>query len=276
MQIQPYTPTTTWHLKAAALTDRGQERSVNEDAVFQFSDYTKRGESIGLYIVCDGMGGHEAGEVASQLVVQTMVTALSDLTVVLENDNDVEFLQTRPSTNKFLTEWLRDTILEANEKIRDLIDTETIRSMGTTVNAVLIYNGCAFIANVGDSRTYMWRAGELCQLTSDHSLANEMAKLEAIPPEDVSSNHMRNILTRSVSGNSSLRVDIFVRPLQSEDRFLLCSDGLWLAFPDQKDLKMPLANANHPGDLCWKLVTEAKRRDGSDNISAVAVFVEDS
>lgn len=266
------TTTHTWQLQSSALTDRGQKRQVNEDSVFQFSDVTPDDETIGLYIVCDGMGGHEAGAVASHVAVQTIVSALSEL-LTFEDEEVVTV--TRPLTPSLITKWLQTAIWQANKKIRDLITEGAAQKMGTTVNVVFIYNNQAYIANVGDSRTYLWQADELTLVTADHSITNEMVKTNTISAEEAYTHPMRNLLTQAVDGKNGLKtIDIFERPLQPGDRLLLCSDGLWQVYREQSELGKRMAEADSPGDLCWQLVGEANQRDGSDNISAVAVFMD--
>ena len=267
-----HTLTQLWRLQAAALTDRGQRRKMNEDAVFQFTESTQAGDTIGLYLVCDGMGGHEVGDVASQLAVKTIVSTLGDL-LVYEDPADHPVLLPE-ATSRTFAHWLRDAVVEANETIQTFIDDEPVSKMGTTVNAVLIHNNLATIANVGDSRTYLWRQGEITLLTSDHTVVNEMLKSGTITPEQAQTHPMRHILTQAVGGKEALaKIDIVQRPLQVGDKLLLCTDGLWQAYPDLAELAARMAQAKRPGDLCWQLVTEANQRDGSDNISAVTVYV---
>ncbi len=272
MNIQPLTTTKSLELHTAALSDRGQRRTINEDSVFQFSEHINDQENIGIYVVCDGMGGYEAGDVASQMVIQAIVAALSQLLIF--NEDDVTTTVERPLTPRLIKRWLYNTILQANEKIRAILSEGTIRRMGSTVTAVLIYNEHAYIANVGDSRTYLWRTGLLKQITSDHSIPNELRKAGAISTEQAQTHSMRNVLTQAVSGNDLQNsIDIFEQTLQSGDRLLLCSDGLWTAYADENELAERIATADRPIDLCWQLVAEANQRDGSDNISVVTVFV---
>ncbi len=266
----PDTKTSTWKLKAAALTERGHTREVNEDAVFHFSERTADGENIGLYLVSDGMGGHEFGDVASQLVVQTLATALDDL---LDNEGDAVRIK-RPISLPWVHSWLKTAVLSAHENIQEMVQKEHARKMGATVTAVFVFNNRAIIANVGDSRTYLWRKGHIKQITSDHSLTNQLVKSQAISAEEAHTHPMRNILTKCVGGDNALQsIDTFEERIVPGDKLLLCSDGLWHSFPEEADLEPYLAHAQNPGDLCWQLVSEANQQDGTDNISAVAVFI---
>jgi protein phosphatase len=271
MNTQQNMLTRKLYLQASALTDSGQERPSNEDAVFQSTEYTDNGENLGLYVVCDGLGGHEAGDVASHLVIETLVTAFHEWIQFEEVGGTITLPY--PLTTQKVKNWLRGTLLKANDRIRNILDEGEIGKMGTTVNAALIYNDYAFIANVGDSRTYLWQEGTLFQITSDNSVVNELVRKNAVSAEEAHSHAMRNILTRALNGSESLEIDIYERVLQPGNKLLLCSDGLWHAYPHAEELAQRMAQAPDPGSLCWQLVQEAKQRDGSDNISAVAVYL---
>lgn len=264
------TETMTGKLKAAALTERGKSRTVNEDTVFQFSEQTVDNENIGFYLVSDGMGGYQGGDVASKIVAQTLVAALDDVLAYEEDTFRVKL----PLSFPLIHSWFKTAVLSAHENIQETIEKGNISKMGATVTAVFIYNDQAAIANVGDSRTYLWRKGRIKQITSDHSLTNELVKSQTISAREARNHPMRNVLTQSVGGESTLKsIDIFEQQVAPGDKLLLCSDGLWHSFPEETDLEPYLAQAQDPGDLCWQLVAEANQRDGTDNISAVAAFV---
>lgn len=258
--------------QASALTDQGQERERNEDAVFQFTELTEDGASIGLYMVCDGMGGHEAGHLASQLAVQTIVAAFGDL--IVDEESKAYPALAVPVTPRLFAGWLRQAIKEANEKIRQVTAQSPMHKMGTTVTAVLLYNEQATIGHVGDSRAYLWRRGNLKQVTTDHTLVSEMVREGLITPAEARVHPRRNILTAAVGSAEALeRIDIYEQTVQPGDRLLLCSDGLWQAYPEGAELAAQVAQFKEPGSLCWHLVAKANQRDGSDNISVVVVDI---
>lgn len=258
------------YLQASALTDCGLKRPSNEDAVFQCTEHTDNG-NLGLYVVCDGMGGHEAGDVSSQLVIETLDDAFHEWIKFEEVRGTITLPQ--PLMPHIIKNWLRHTIIKANDKIRNIIDQGAIDKMGTTVNAVLIYNNRAFMANVDDSRTYLWREGTISQITSDNSIVNELVRKNAISAEEAHTHALRKVLTRAINGREPLEIDMYERDLQPGDKLLLCSDGLWHAYPHAEELAQRMAQAPDPGSLCWQLVQEAKQRDSSDNISVVTVYL---
>jgi serine/threonine protein phosphatase PrpC len=137
----------------------------------------------------------------------------------------------------------------------------------------LIYGNRAHIANVGDSRTYVWRRGQLTQITRDHSLAALLAERGQIDKTAIADHPRSNVLYQALGIHEKVDVDLFEWDLQPGDKLLLCSDGLWRAFPDTAELARWLDSTAAPDDLCQRLVAEANRRDGSDNISAVVVLV---
>lgn len=257
-------------LEAAALTDCGQRRKLNEDAVFQRTVQIDTGESIGLYIVCDGLGGHQAGDVASRLAVET---AANELDHIFSLSNPADCPQ------NFLFQQIEAAIKKANAAIRDYAeaDSEQVFCPGTTMTLALIYNDWVYIANVGDSRAYIWRSEQITQITQDHSLVAQMARLGIIDEAEIWGHPKSNILSRAVGVDEQVNIDLFEWELQPGDKLLLCSDGLWKAFPDVERLaRLFTVFRMSAMDLCELLVSEAKWRDGSDNISAVVVDVDEA
>lgn len=252
-------------IDAAALTDRGQRREINEDRVFYRSAVGATGESIGLYVVCDGLGGYRAGEIASQLAVETVAHELAPLFSS----------RISPAT---LGQQIQAAIARANRVIRDyaLAHPEEAGKLGTTISLMVIYDDWAYIANIGDSRVYVWRSGRLIQITKDHSLVAEMVKQGILRESELTGHPQRNLILRALGIADHVPADLFDWELQPGDRFLLCSDGLWEAFPDIAGLAKYLAEDKNPSELCELLVNEANRRDGSDNLSAVIVQVEET
>lgn len=205
-------------------------------------------------------------------MAQTLITALDD---VLDYEEETMRVK-RPLPSPWIRSWLKTAVLSAHEAIQEMKETENIQRMGATITAVFIYNNQAYIVNVGDSRTYLWRNSHLDQITSDHTVTNELVKSHAISAAEAHTHAMRHVLTHAVGGENTLdTIDIFQRTLYPGDKLLLCSNGLWQSFEDGAVLETYLAQAVTPADLCWQLVSEANQRDGSDNISAVAAFIEE-
>jgi PPM family protein phosphatase len=244
-------------LESAALTDRGQKRAANEDAVFHQSNHHG-----GLYMVCDGLGGLQAGEKASRLVIDTMAAELDPLL-----HEDIPAIS---------PEIIRSAAHAADERLKEYVGLHPeIRRMGTTLTLVLVKDNIATIANIGDSRAYLYRGGHVTQITEDHSWAAALARMGKIKSDEIASHPRSNLLYRSLGSNSEseLEVDVFNQRLKPGDKLLLCSDGLWHAFANPIELAEWLDTFNGPDNVAQDLVNEAKRRDGSDNISAVVVSI---
>lgn len=261
------------HIDSAALTDRGQQREINEDYIFHQTGQTPQGENVGLFIVCDGLGGHQAGEIASRLAVETITTELGGL---FSAQGTLNGHSTRPSTLT-LNERIERVISQANTEIRTYARNhpQKAANLGTTVTLALVYGNLLHIANIGDGRAYCWRAGSLTRITHDHSLAAELARQGLIDEAQVAHHARSNVLTRSLGSKDEVEVDVFDWALQPGDKFLLCSDGLWKALSDNTELARLLTRGQTSADLCQQLVTLAKERDGSDNISAIVVTLNE-
>src|SRR5688572_7862146 len=164
----------TLQVDSAALTDRGRQREINEDHIFHQSAQTPQGENVGLFMVCDGLGGHQAGEVASQMAVEIINTEFSNLLFGHSSSNNY---MTRPSSRTF-NERIESAIQKANAEIRTYATNhpEKAANLGTTVTLALLQGELVHIANIGDGRAYACRAGELIRITQDHSLAAELAR----------------------------------------------------------------------------------------------------
>jgi len=252
------------HLKltAADKSDVGKQREQNEDCAYKRIESSEEGDR-GLFIVADGMGGYQAGEVASRLAVETIGKAMDsffkplpdqttirltssskpldpDATVKLtprgegansEESPTVQKTRKLPETfvSKSIEDQLTAAIQQANKAILRYGEQKTsARGLGCTVTAALIQNNQAYIANVGDSRTYLLRNGKLKPITKDHSLVARLVEAKQIEPEDVYSHPQRNLIYRSLgAGHKTVEVDVFHETLHPGDILLLCSDGLW-------------------------------------------------
>ncbi len=287
------------HLKltAADETDVGKQREQNEDAPYKRIESSPDGD-LGLFIVADGMGGYQAGEVASRLAVETISKNLDSFfkpvpeqpTIKLAAVTDEETIKLQPAkgddkanqTRKLpetplsmaLEDQLKTAIEQANKAIlRYGEQKSSARGLGCTVTTVLIQNDKAYIANVGDSRTYLLRAGKLKPLTKDHSLVAKLVEAKQIEPDDVYSHPQRNLIYRSLgAGHKTVEVDVFQETLRPADTLLLCSDGLWEMVRHQ-DLLKTLSEGKNPQKICDKLIKLANDNGGEDNITAVVVQV---
>jgi serine/threonine protein phosphatase PrpC len=262
-------------IDSAAFSDRGKKRKLNEDTIFLQTGRTPTNKNVGLFLVCDGIGGHHGGEIASRIAVDTITTELADLFASADassNNND-------PSASlSLLRQKIHAAVTKANSEIRQYAQNQANQAsdLGTTVTLVAIYDNIAYILNAGDGRVYGWRAGRLSQITQDHSLAAALAKEGLIDETEVVHHPQNHIIFRALGIDEVIEVDAFNWTLQEGDKLLLCSDGLWKAFENSSELGQRLAENLMATDLCRQLVNEANRRDGSDNISAIVVTISEA
>jgi serine/threonine protein phosphatase PrpC len=242
------------HYSAAAASDRGRKRPTNEDAF---------GYSIehGVYVVCDGMGGAAAGEVASFLAVDEIMRMLTQRTA----------LQALPAV-------IEQAVTTANEVIYGRSQSNPkFNGMGTTLVALVAEERRIQVLNVGDSRCYRLRAQHLEQITQDHSLVEEQVRLGKMTHSEAVRSPLRNVITRALGTQSRVTADVFDLEAEPGDLFLLCSDGLTRELEDQK-LEALLCAGSEQGEipldgLCSRLVTAANYAGGSDNITCLLVRI---
>ncbi len=234
-------------LRAGAATDVGNIRDNNQDDLLIVDD--------AIYVVADGMGGHVAGEVASQEAVQALRDAYA-----------------APGT----TDDVRQAVRLANGAVwKRGTDDPSYRGMGTTVTAVAVVDDDKLaVANVGDSRTYLLRDGELVQLTEDHSFVQEAVRSGQLTRSQAESHPRRSQLTRALGVGDDVEVDVDVLEPRTGDRLLLCSDGLWDEVGDEV-ISMVLSNHDDPKEAASKLVLWAKEAGGRDNITVIVLDVVD-
>ena len=245
-------------LEASGLTDAGPHRETNEDCLgcFAPADALALQRKGYLYVVADGLGGHNAGEVASSSAVARL---------------GEEYFS--PSNHTRIEPALRQAVQAANLRIHELTTQHPeYRSMETTLSAIAIAGAQAYVAHVGDTRIYHWRNGTLTQLTSDHSEAAELVRMRILKPERVRDHPGRNTLTRTLGSRLIPRPDYLRRPIQAGDQFVLCTDGLWSEIEDA-EIAQVLAEAS-PADACRELIERALGRDSHDNVSVQVIRVQ--
>jgi protein phosphatase len=237
-------------LRAAAGTNVGRRRRINEDR------YAVAPE-LGLFLVADGMGGHTAGQVASELAAQAALRAVATL-----QDAAVS-----------LAEKLRFAVSSANRAIFEAArERPELAGMGTTLVAVLAHDGRVALAHVGDSRAYLIRGDLIQQISEDHSLVNEQIKAGMITPEEAKHSRYKNIITRSVGFEEEVQVDVMGLLSEPGDVFVLCSDGMANMVEDPEILHIV---RHHPlSEVPRTLVDLANERGGDDNITVIAVQVQ--
>ena len=254
----------TFTLESGSHTDPGRQRSVNQDAhcVLDLAAYAPSGDIAGLFVVADGMGGHEHGEQASNYVIQ-------ELSKLFGSEEHRSWAAERGIPEQQLALILKESIAAISTQIYEAATSQSIRKMGTTVTAALLHERQLLIGHVGDSRAYLVRQKQITQLTRDHSWVNELLEQGVLTEEQAKQHQGRNIVTRSVGTDLSVQVDAHEMGLQPDDILFLCTDGLSNSTGAEDILQMLLG---HPSEVaCKKLVEIAMQRDGSDNITCVAV-----
>ena len=235
-------------------TDIGRARDHNEDYVDAFSpsDPTQRHQKGHLFIVADGMGGHQAGEVASEGAVRTISREY-----YADPDPDVRGSLTR-------------AIKQANAFIYQQAQQMTSRiGMGTTVVAAVVRGRELYLANVGDSRAYMMRHGKVNKVTRDHSFVEEQIRAGILTREEARTHPQRNVITRALGSKPEVQVDTYSGELRPGDTLLLCSDGL-SEYVQEEDMAQILGQYP-PKETVPRLIALANKHGGSDNISALVV-----
>ncbi|HCI80019.1 MAG TPA: Stp1/IreP family PP2C-type Ser/Thr phosphatase [Ktedonobacter sp.] len=245
-------------LDVAQLTDVGRKRPHNEDHMAHVipKDPQTLAKKGALFVVADGMGGHAAGEIASEIAVET-------ISVVYYQDD-----------NEDVSTSLVHAIKRANTLIHQRAAENMLRSgMGTTCVAAVLRGSTAYIANVGDSRLYLVRGNHVQQISQDHSWVAEQVRAKLLTEEQARSHAQRNVITRCLGTQTDVDVDLFIEPLEVEDALILCSDGLSGLLEDDELLN--IVNQYVPQESVYHLIERANEHGGPDNITAIVVRVQE-
>ncbi len=242
-------------MKVASMTDPGRVRKANEDSLFADG-------RLGLLIVADGMGGHNGGEVASRIAVDTIAGLI---TARLEDPNE-------PGDMDGL---IRGAVKQADGRIRAQANGDpALQDMGTTLVLALCRGSSIHLAHVGDSRAYLIRNGEIQQLTEDHSLMAQMLRDGQLTKEDAPHFRLRHVVTRSLGNRSVSEVEIATVEWRTGDHLLLCTDGLTNMVADSELCSFIAAGGSDLERSCREAVDRANRNGGKDNISAVLAYYD--
>lgn len=242
-------------MRAYALTNVGVRRNTNQDYVY-FSE-----ENVGnlpnILIVADGMGGHKAGEVASEQAVGAVLQSIK------ENDN----------TDKI--SLIEEAICMANDKVLELATSdEKFKGMGTTLVVATLENDVLYVANVGDSRLYLIDDDGIRQITRDHSLVQEMVSIGELDKESAKNHSRKNVITRAIGVERKIMADFFEVEVKKKTKILLCSDGLTNMVEDSQISKIIAECADKElEDTVHKLIDAANENGGLDNIAVVLAEV---
>lgn len=243
-------------MEIALLTDVGQKRSNNQDYVNRYTNRT----GIDLIVLADGMGGHRAGHIASEMTATDLGTAWVDTQIATLNDVRGFFVE---------------QIAQENEKIYQLGQTDEYKGMGTTLEAVVIIDQQMIYAHVGDSRIGLIRQREYTQLTSDHSLVGALVRAGQLTEEEARNHPQKNIITQSIGQHDPVEADIALKTLKAGDYILVNSDGLtnMVSTADIVDIvtsEVPLPNKAE------SLIRFANNAGGTDNITVALLHIEEA
>jgi PPM family protein phosphatase len=254
---------------AFGLTDVGVVRANNEDNFLIESSSnrivaTPSADGIAtdnaqgsIFIVADGMGGMQAGEVASQMAVELVASRLSD-----------QLKQNSPRNRKAFARLLTNAIEETNKLVLEESErNSTLKGMGTTITAAAVFDKTIYFAQLGDSRGYLVRNGNIAQMTKDQSLVAQLVADGALRPEEAKNHPRRNVILQALGVQAQIKVAITCVDLKRGDRVVLCSDGLWGKI-EPEEISEHIERAN-PALACERLVQLARERGGEDNITII-------
>jgi protein phosphatase len=235
-------------------SNRGVVRENNEDACFVIP-----GNDV--YVVADGVGGNNSGEVASRTAVEQIAGFV--------NSGDIR----RCDTPEEIFSFMGDAVGAANSAIYEMgKDTTRYQGMATTVVMAYIYKGEGYIANIGDSRAYIYRDGEMSRITKDHTYVNELIDKGVITEDEAESHRQKNVITKALGAEPSISPDYYKLPLHSGDVLMLCTDGLYGEVGEKRILEV-LGSGKSMNDTCSELVDMAIESGGRDNITVVCIRI---
>lgn len=256
-------------LNAAALTDVGVRRELNEDA-FAMAEYARAiqrgGQAAGLFVVSDGMGGAAAGEIASQIVTDRMMQEYQQTIAPLFADG-AKGQADYGALLKAAGEKASRAVYDERSRVRN--------DMGATLVAALVVGAQAYLINVGDSRGYLIRGESMKKITKDHSLVQSLVDANQLREDEVRTHPQRNIITRSIGEKANINIDAFNESLKVGDVLLLCSDGMW-EMAEDKVVRETIQNAPNLQTAARQLIDLANANGGDDNITCILVQVQDT
>ena len=250
--------TIPWEI--AGLTDVGLKRGLNEDNLVMIEGEAQGLGPYGIYVVADGLGGHEAGEVASKLTVEAIQT---------QHSHHPPTVEAAP-----FEEWMKDAIMVANELVLKHQENSTrTEKMGSTLIMALVADHQAHIVNVGDSRAYHLNAERIEQVSVDHSLVERLIQIGQITREEARTHEKKNVVYSIIGEKRKLEIGYYHVPLMPGDRLLLCSDGLNTMVPDEELLAVS-KSYSEPTKASQMMIEAAKQAGGLDNITTILIQMD--
>ena len=237
-------------MRAYAATDVGRVREVNQDYIY--CSLKPVGKLPNLFLVADGMGGHKAGDLASRYTVESLINNIENS----RSDNPITIIN--------------DAIVNANKQLLlKAAESEEYSGMGTTLVVCTIIGESMYVANVGDSRLYLYD-GKLSQITRDHSLVEEMVALGRLNRDEARRQEKKNVITRAIGGAKEVMADFFEAELTAGNRIIMCSDGL-SNMVDDNEIEEIISSGLDIEDKTRKLLDRANENGGKDNIAVVII-----
>lgn len=238
------------------VTDIGKTRKQNQDKIY----FPQSNDELRLFILADGMGGANAGDVASDIAIKSIIKYIKE--------NFEKISHERAEIEKLIN----DSIINANDKIYSLASTdENLSGMGTTLTMVLIYRGVIYIGHIGDSRLYRFRKHIIRQLTKDHSYVQELLKQGTITKEEAANHPQKNALLKALGVEENVKPDIFEKGFVKEDVLLICSDGLTNMLEEKEIYEIINKTKNDLEKTCNELINKANEKGGLDNTSVIII-----
>lgn len=238
-------------------SDVGKIREINQDS-FSYTDL----DELPLFLVADGMGGHNAGEVASSIAVDTIKKMFyNSIDSFLARDIDVP-------------QFIIDALSTANKEIMNMAkENAGYNGMGTTVTMAFLFENVLYVGHIGDSRAYLLRGCELVQLTQDHSLVAELVRNGSISQEEAINHPQKNIITRALGTNEEIKIDIISKEIEKDDIVILCTDGLTNMVSDERIKNILISNKDIQ-DSCNILIKTANDLGGFDNTTVMLIKID--
>ena len=241
-------------MKYSAKTDRGTVREVNEDYYNIITGYPG---IPATFIIADGMGGHNSGEIASQTSVEFISNAILETSGIFAEGTRIQ-------------ETVKKLLLDANRAVYDkAAEIADNHGMGTTLIMAVIIGKIMYVGHVGDSRLYLIRDNKIKRITTDHSYIEELVRNGSITREEAEKHPNRHIITRALGCSEELEIDTYVCEMEADDYFVLCTDGLTNML-DEEEIKRTVVE-NYPSKACEELVCSAIRNGGDDNITVIVI-----
>ena len=254
-------------IETGKVTNTGIVRTHNEDSLMCMNLSIAggmEGSSLRLYAVADGLGGHQGGEIASDLALRVLAKSIINSLVLPSLGDDSPVL-----TTEAISKHLAESVKTANSEVyKQGISRGYV--MGTTLAAAVLTGQTACIASVGDSRVYLLEDNKLRQVSRDHSLVAELVEDGKIQPADIYTHPNRNIVTRCLGTGPSVKADLFTEELKPGSCLIICSDGLWEMIKDDQ-IRDILLGASSPQLACDRLVEQANKNGGVDNITVIVL-----